>query len=251
MVKSKGSFIPALKDNMHEVEDHDKALLVVIDPKDSFEAEGNTTELRLLCESANVEIVDEIHIRRDSPDPRFFFGSGNAEECFIRIQEFGANVMIVGVELSPSQQRNLTKVTSVRTVDRTQLILDIFAQRARTNEGKLQVELAQLEYLLPRLSGRGIEMSRIGGASGGGVATRGPGETKLETDRRRVRDRISVLKKSLEDVVEQRGIQNKSRRDLNIPNVALVGYTSAGKVNVVKQISKCRCRSSCKIICNS
>lgn len=172
-----------------------------------------------------------------TPDTRYYIGSGNAEDAFVRVQDSEANVVIVGADLSPSQQRNLETTTNVRVVDRTQLILDIFARRARTSEGKLQVELAQLQYLLPRLSGKGVAMSRVGGTSAGGVATRGPGETKLETDRRRVRDRIAVLKDELEAVVKHRAIQNKSRRQLSVPNAALVGYTSAGKSTLLNLLT--------------
>jgi len=215
----------------------DRAVLVVVDPHDQRETDANTQELRLLAESAGVALVDEMHLHRPHPDPRFFIGSGNAEDVYVRVQDTEADVVLVGADLSPSQQRNLEKAATVRVVDRTQLILDIFAQRARTSEGKLQVELAQLQYLLPRLSGKGIEMSRVGGGSAGGVATRGPGETKLETDRRRVRHRISLLKEELEDVVKHREVQNKARRQLMIPNAALVGYTSAGKSTLLNLLA--------------
>jgi len=182
-------------------------------------------------------VVDEMHIRRLHPDSRYFIGSGNAEDAFVRVQGCEANVVIVGADLSPSQQRNLEKTTTVGVVDRTQLILDIFAQRARTSEGKLQVELAQLKYLLPRLTGKGIAMSRVGGGSAGGLATRGPGETKLETDRRRVRDRISVLNDELEAVVKRRTLQSKARKQLLAPSAALVGYTSAGKSTLLNLLA--------------
>lgn len=215
----------------------DKALLIVNDPQDDHEADANTEELQLLCESARTVVVDEMHIRRRDPDPRFFIGKGNAEEAFLRVQDAAADVVVVGEDLSPTQQRNIEDVTTVRVIDRTQLILDIFAQRARTSEGKLQVELAQYKYLLPRLTGKGRAMSQIGGGSAGGVATRGPGETKLETDRRRVRKRISVLSDELEDVVKHRSVQNKARRRLLIPNVALVGYTSAGKSTLLNLLA--------------
>lgn len=201
---------------------------MIPDPKDLYEADANTEELRLLVESAGLEIVDEMHVRRSNPDPRYYIGAGNAEDMYLRVQDSEADVVIVAVDLSPTQQRNLSKAATVEIVDRTQLILNIFAQRARTNEGKLQVELAQLQYLLPRLTGRGTSMSRIGG-SGGGLATRGPGETKLETDRRRVRDRIASIRNDLEDVVKHREVQRRSRKRLKIPTAALVGYTSAGK----------------------
>lgn len=222
---------------MYDVDTTEKALLVIADPRDSREADANTEELRLLAESADVRVVDEMHVRRQYPDSRFYIGSGNAEDAFVRVQEAEATVVIVGADLSPSQQRNIEKTTTVRVVDRTQLILDIFAQRAKTSEGKLQVELAQLKYLLPRLSGKGIAMSRVGGGSAGGLATRGPGETKLETDRRRVRDRIAILKDELEDVVKHRAIQNKSRKQLSVPSTALVGYTSAGKSTLLNLLT--------------
>lgn len=221
---------------MHDVDVVDKALLVVADPRDSREADANTEELRLLAESAGVQVVDEMHVRRQHPDSRYYIGPGNAEDAFVRVQDSEATVVLLGANLSPSQQRNLEKTTTVRVVDRTQLILDIFAQRARTSEGKLQVELAQLKYLLPRLSGQGIAMSRVGGGRAG-VATRGPGETKLETDRRRVRDRIAILKDELEDVVKHRAVQKKSRQQLLIPSAALVGYTSAGKSTLLNLLT--------------
>lgn len=214
----------------------DKALLVIPDPRDDYEAEANTEELRLLVDSAGLEIVNEMHVRREHPDPRYYIGSGNADEVFLRVQDSQADVVIVGEDLSPTQQRNISKIATVEIIDRTQLILNIFAQRARTSEGKLQVELAQLGYLLPRLSGRGTSMSRIGG-SGGGLATRGPGETKLETDRRRVRDKISEIKKELEDVVEQRDVQRQSRKKLRVPSASLVGYTSAGKSTLLNLLA--------------
>ena len=220
-----------------EIESVDKAVLVVVDPRGEHEADANTEELRLLVESAGGRLVDEMHVRRQTPDSRRFIGKGNAEEVFLRVQESSADVVIVGVDLSPTQQRNLEEIATVRVVDRTQLILDIFARRARTSEGNLQVELAQLQYMLPRLTGKGTELSRIGGGSSGGIATRGPGETKLETDRRRVRKRISVLRDELEEVVKHRSVQNKARRQLMIPSAALVGYTSAGKSTLLNLLA--------------
>lgn len=222
---------------VQEILNMDKVVLVVLDPRDDRESDANTDELRLLCESAGVLVVDEMHVRRSSPDPRFLIGKGNAEEVFLRVQDSAADAVIIGHELSPSQQRNLSKAATVEVIDRTQLILDIFAQRARTSEGKLQVELAQLRYLLPRLTGKGIEMSQIGGGSAGGIATRGPGETKLETDRRRVRKRISVLQDELEEVVQHRGVQNQARRKLLVPSAAIVGYTSAGKSTLLNLLA--------------
>ncbi len=220
-----------------ETESRDRAVLVIVDPRDDREADANTEELRLLAASAGAKLADEMHVRRDTPDSRFYVGKGNADEMFVRVHESGANLVIMGEDLSPTQQRNLEEVASARVVDRTQLILDIFAQRARTSEGKIQVELAQLQYLLPRLIGKGTELSRIGGARAGGIATRGPGETKLETDRRRVRKRISVLRDELDEVVKHRSIQNKARRRLMIPSAALVGYTSAGKSTLLNLLA--------------
>jgi GTP-binding protein HflX len=210
-----------------DVQVEDKAVLVVIDPRDHIEAEANTEELLLLAESAGVLIVEEMHVHRDNPNPTHYLGKGQAEDLFILVQSCEANVVIFGDDLSPTQQRNIEDATKARVVDRTQLILDIFAQRARTSEGKIQVELAQLEYLLPRLSGKGISMSRVGGASAGGVATRGPGETKLETDRRHVRKRISQLKDELEEVVKHRSVQNKARQKLLVPGAAYEGTTDS------------------------
>jgi GTP-binding protein HflX len=222
---------------LNPIETTDKAVLVVIDPKDIREAEANTEELRELVDSAGIDIVDEKHIRRDHPDPRYYIGKGNAEDVFMRVQDSDATTVIIGEDLSPSQQRNLSDATKAEVIDRTQLILDIFAQRARTSEGNLQVELAQLRYLLPRLKGLGTAMSRIGGGSSGGIATRGPGETKLETDRRRVRKRIEVLQDELDEVVQHRKVQNKSRKKLLVPDAALVGYTSAGKSTLMNLLA--------------
>jgi len=228
----------------HQVEDREKAVLLIVETRagaelDSGEnvpSEANAEELRMLADSAGVELVDEMRAQRRSPDPRYHVGRGSADELAVRVDDSGADVVIVGRDLTPSQQRNLEDVCGTRVVDRSQLILDIFARRARTSEGKIQVELAQLQYLLPRLTGRGIEMSRIGGGKSG-VATRGPGETKLETDRRRVRSRISVLKKELEEVVKHRTVQKRLRERLNLPRAALVGYTSAGKSTLMNLLS--------------
>ncbi|MFQ3548993.1 MAG: GTPase HflX [Armatimonadota bacterium] len=219
----------------YKVADRETALLIINDHKDPIETKSNTVEMRLLCETAGVDVVEEMHIRRSMPDVKYYIGSGNAEEAFLIVCDTDVDVVMISEDLTPTQQRNIEDVVKAKVVDRTQLILDIFAQRARSSEGKLQVELAQLQYLLPRLSGRGIQMSRIGGGSG--VATRGPGETKLETDRRRVRNRISSLKKELEEVVKHRHLQKSSRAKLNIPTVALVGYTSAGKSTLLNRLA--------------
>lgn len=215
----------------------DNVVLVIVDPEDPSESEANAREMRLLVESAGGKLVDELRVHRDRPDPRFLIGKGQAEELFLRVQESNADLVILSEDLTPTQQRNLEDMTGVRVADRTQLILDIFAQRARTSEGKLQVELAQLQYLLPRLTGKGTQLSRIGGGSAGGIATRGPGETKLEMDRRRVRKRIATLQKELEEVVKHRSIQKKARKKLMLPTGALVGYTSAGKSTLLNLLA--------------
>jgi GTPase len=189
--------------------------------------------LRQLAASAGAKVVGEFHQRRAKPDPAYFIGHGRAEELYEEVQDTAATVVISGDDLSPTQQRNLEDVVTIRVIDRTQLILDIFAQRAHTKEGKLQVELAQLTYLLPRLTGRGLDMTRLGG----GIGTRGPGETKLEVDRRRIRGRISDLGDELQEVVQRRAVQKQARRKLAFPSAALVGYTSAGKSTLLNTLS--------------
>ena len=190
-------------------------------------------ELVQLAQSAGARVVGEFHQRRARSDSGSYIGQGKTEELYEEVQALGATVVIAAEELSPTQLKNLEEAVQVRVIDRTQLILDIFAQRAHTREGKLQVELAQLQYLLPRLTGRGIEMSRIGG----GVGNRGPGETKLETDRRRIRTRITDVQEELGEVVKHRNIQKAARRKLSFPHAALVGYTSAGKSTLLNTLS--------------
>lgn len=218
---------------MYELEASERALIVVADPPDPDYVEWNTEELRQLVQSAGARVVGEFHQKRLKPDPAYYIGPGKAEELYGELQELRATTVVVGDDLTPLQQKNLSDVTTIRVVDRTQLILDIFAQRAHTKEGKLQVELAQLNYMLPRLTGRGLEMSRLGG----GIGTRGPGETKLETDRRHIRSRISDLEKELKEVRQHREVQKAVRRKLPFPSAALVGYTSAGKSTLLNTLS--------------
>ena len=213
----------------------DQGILVIIDTQNSIEVNINTEEMQLLCESAKVELLDTISFKRNSPDPNLFLGKGQCEYLSNVAFELGANVLIFSEELSPTQIRNLENITDKRIVDRTELILDIFAQRAKSNEGKIQVELAQLQYMLPRLTGKGVEMSRIGGGSG--VATRGPGETKLETDKRKIKDKISKLKKDLQTIEKQRAVSNKNRVYSQVTNVSLFGYTSAGKSTLLSKLT--------------
>jgi GTPase len=175
--------------------------------------------------SAGAEIAGEFVQHRDRPDPATLIGKGKLQEIAGAVASVDADLVLVDHELSPSQQRNIEKEVNARVIDRTQLILDIFAKHARSREGQLQVELAQLEYMLPRLIGRGIEMSQLGG----GIGTRGPGETQLETDRRKIYRRIRHIKQQLEDVKRIRGQQRQRRESVPLPTVALVGYTNAGK----------------------
>ena len=200
----------------------------------SFSAEDSMAELRELSESAGAVIAGEMLQRRPRPDPATLIGSGKVEELKGAMASTDAELAIFDHELTPSQQRNLERELDVRVIDRTQLILDIFARHARTREGQLQVELAQLEYMLPRLAGRGAQMSQLGG----GIGTRGPGETQLETDRRKIYRRIRHAKEQLENVRRIRGQQRQRRESIPIATVALVGYTNAGKSTLFNALTK-------------
>lgn len=187
-------------------------------------------ELKLLAETAGVEIVGEAVQRRNKIDPAYYVGRGKAEEVATAVKSLGANAIICDDELSPVQIRNLENLTKVQIIDRTMLILDIFAQRAKTSEGKIQVALAQLQYMMPRLTGKGIELSQ----EGGGIGTRGPGETKLETDRRHIHRRIHRLKQELKEIRKSRQVIIKSRR---WPVISLVGYTNSGKSTLMNALT--------------
>jgi GTP-binding protein HflX len=190
-----------------------------------FSAEESLAELRDLATSAGAEIVGEILQRRDRPDPATLIGRGKLEEIAGAAASVSADLLLFDHDLTASQQRNIENVVHARVIDRTQLILDIFATHARTREGQLQVEMAQLDYLLPRLTGRGAEMSQLGG----GIGTRGPGETQLETDRRKIYRRIRHVKEQIENVRRIRAQQRQRRESVPVATVALVGYTNAGK----------------------
>src|SRR5664279_6484292 len=187
----------------------------------SFSSEESMAELRELAISAGGTIAGEMQQRRQRPDAATLIGSGKVEELKGAVASVSPDLVIFDHELSPSQQRNLERELGVRVVDRTQLILDIFARHARTREGQMQVELAQLEYMLPRLAGRGLSMSQ----TGGGIGTRGPGETQLETDRRKIQRRLVQLRRELEAVRRVRSLQRERRESVPVPTVALVGYT--------------------------
>jgi GTPase len=217
--------------------EREKALLVSLvtdqvkrsgaDPQHSLE------ELVSLAETAGVEVIDSMMQQREVPDSKWFVGKGKAQELKELAERTGATTAIFDQELSGAQVRNLEEALDLKIIDRTQLILDIFAGRAKTREGILQVELAQLSYLLPRLSGHGVNLSRLGG----GIGTRGPGETKLETDRRHIRNRITELKRQLESVTQHRTLHRERRRKAGVVQVALVGYTNAGKSTLLRQLT--------------
>jgi len=190
-------------------------------------------ELRALCQTAGADVVAQTWQKRPVPDRKYLIGLGKAQEIKLQVAADGANLVVFFNVLSSLQQRNLEDLLCVKVIDRSRLILDIFAQRARSIEGQLQVELAQLLYLLPRLTGKGVALSRLGG----GIGTRGPGESKLETDRRLIKDKIARIRKKLETVLKNRDLQRQRRHSLPVPLVSLVGYTSAGKSTLFKTLS--------------
>lgn len=206
------------------------AFLIALQDGDQ-EVNEDLNELRELARTAGVDVVGQLVQLRRYGQSRSYLGSGKLEELVHRLQETEANVVICDDELSPTQLRTLEAETGLKVLDRTALILDIFAERARSREGKLQVELAQLKHLLPFLSGQGQALSRLGA----GVGSRGPGETKLELDRRRMRDRITQLEKELKLVLQQRDVQRRQRSKSGLPIIALVGYTNAGKTTFMKK----------------
>jgi GTP-binding protein HflX len=203
-------------------------------PEPEFSAEESLEELRSLAKSAGAEIAGEFLQRRDRPDPATLIGKGKLEEIAGAAASVSADLILFDHDLTASQQRNIEKVVETRVIDRTQLILDIFATHAHTREGQLQVELAQLEYMLPRLAGRGIEMSQLGG----GIGTRGPGETQLETDRRKIYRRVRHVKEQIENVRRIRAQQRQRRESVPVATVALVGYTNAGKSTLFNALTQ-------------
>lgn len=190
-------------------------------------------ELKQLADTAGATVIKKFIQKRPKPDPAFFIGRGKVQELALYAQQENIDLCIFDDELSPAQQRNIESVMGIRILDRTALILDIFAQRARTNEGKLQVELAQLQYTLPRIMGKGLMLSRLGG----GIGTRGPGETKLEVDRRRIRDRIAFIKEQIEKVKAVRSLHRSKRKKNKVFEVSLVGYTNAGKSTLLNTLT--------------
>lgn len=215
----------------------ERAIIVGVNLNDP-NFEYTMEELANLAEALNVEVVGEVTQNLDRINPSHYIGKGKILEIKNFYEEKNANVVIFNDELSPSQIRNLEQELDCKVIDRTTLILDIFDRRAKTKEAKLQVELAQLQYMLPRLVGLYSSLSRQAGATGGGLRNRGIGETKLELDRRKIEDQISKLRKELEQIKEQRETQRKKRRKNNIPVVSLVGYTNAGKSTIMNQLLK-------------
>lgn len=209
------------------------AVLVCVD-FDQYDPESSLDELEELARTAGAQVIARMTQKRDKPDNATYIGSGKLEELKTFCEDNEVDLLIFDAELSPSQTRNIEDETGVRVVDRTTLILDIFAGRAVSGEGKLQVELAQLKYSLPRLTGKGIQLSRLGG----GIGTRGPGETKLESDRRHIRRRISALEEQLEGLEKRRGNLRSRRAKDGVQTVAIVGYTNAGKSTLMNTLTE-------------
>jgi GTP-binding protein HflX len=215
----------------------EKALLVTVKLKqarDNWEIEDIAHELEELVTTSGPEVVDNVPCPVEKVTPNFFVGSGKAQELAALAHEEGVDAVIFSCDLSGVQQRNLEEVIRKKTIDRTQLILDIFARHAKSPVGKTQVELAQLQYLMPRLIGKGLILSR----TGGGIGTSGPGEQRLEIDRRRIRKKIDRLKADLKNYEHQRAVQKKKRQDKPFPAVALVGYTNAGKSTLLNSLTQ-------------
>jgi GTP-binding protein HflX len=223
----------------HYVLDKDKErciLVSVASPRRVQDVEDRIGELKDLCYSAGITVVETIIQRPKEIHPKFLIGKGKIEEIIVRCQQLGVDLLVFDDELTPGQIKNISAMTDLRVIDRNQLILDIFAGRARTNEAKIQVELAQLRYIRPRLSEGNIAFSRLTG----GIGARGPGETKLEVDRRRIRDKISLLEKRLNEVRQERDKKREKRRFSGIPIVSIIGYTNSGKSTLMNLLTKSR-----------
>lgn len=215
----------------------ERALLITLKlkrDKGLWKADEKSAELEELAKSSGAEVACRMIVTREKPSPALFIGKGKTEEIARLSREKKIDIVIFNNDLTGTQQKNLEDVINVKIIDRTQLILDIFARRARSNEGKIQVELAQLLYLMPRLTGRGIMLSRLGG----GIGTRGPGEQKLEVDRRRIKDRIAKLKKDLDKLSLQRTTRRKQRAKFSLLTIAIIGYTNSGKSSLLNALTE-------------
>lgn len=234
------TFLQALEDELAESHDStravgaDRAMLVYVRTRDDYNHTARLAELHELCRTVGVEVAETFQQSRMALDPKFAVGSGAIEDIELRALQQGVELLIFGQDLTPAQVKSISDRTSLRVIDRSQLILDIFAQRAQSRVGQLQVELAQLKYRLPRLTGRGTAMSRLAGGIGG----RGPGETKLEIDRRRARDRITALERAIERLRGQRELRRRGRRIAGLPIVSIVGYTNAGKSTLLNTLTQ-------------
>ena len=216
----------------------ERAITITVDlgKREEWSAAERAAELKELAVSAGASVIKELIVHRDRIDPAFYVGKGKVEELAQTCAEENIGVVIFNNDLSPTQQRNLESAVAKKIVDRTQVILDIFAARAHSNEGKVQVELAQLMYILPRLAGKGIQLSRLGG----GIGTRGPGEKKLEVDRRRIRTRMNHLEKELENLSSRRSMMRKRRERFSVPTIAIIGYTNVGKSTLLNAITNAK-----------
>lgn len=233
-------FIFSLEDEMHrrrvfdQSDKRERAILLSVSSMPKYMAEESTDELKELAFSADVLVLDTVIQRIKEPNPKYLMGEGKLKDVIINALNKGATILIFDQDLNPSQIKAITDLTELKVIDRSQLILDIFSRRAHSREGKVQVELAQLRYMLPRLTGKGTAMSRLMGGIGG----RGPGETKLEADRRRVRDRIHLLERQLKGLSEARRQRKQRRVNKGIPIVSIVGYTNAGKSTLLNALTR-------------
>lgn len=235
------SFIQSLEESLEEsvhdfreVKAEELGILISVTTSSRSEAEDSMDELKELARTAGVEVLDSVIQTRKEYNPRYLMGEGKMRDVIIRALQLGATLLVFDQELTPAQIRSISQMTELKVIDRSQIILDIFAKRAKSLDGKVQVELAQLKYILPRLTGRGVQMSRLMGGIGG----RGPGETKLEMDRRRIRDRIAKLEKELIELSRGRHERRRKRVKAGIPIVSIVGYTNAGKSTLLNTLTK-------------
>ncbi len=212
----------------------ERGILISVTKLSHAEAEDSIEELKELARTAGVEVLDAVIQRPRQFNPRFLMGEGKMRDVVIRALQLGATLLVFDQELTPTQIRSISAMTELKVIDRSQLILDIFARRAKSLDGKVQVELAQLKYLLPRLTGRGVQMSRLMGGIGG----RGPGETKLEVDRRRIRDRIAKLERELKELSHGRYQRRQKRVKAGLPIISIVGYTNAGKSTLLNNLTQ-------------